>query len=445
MDINNRFKKGISPIKILPLGFFAIICIGTALLMLPSASNVKTTLFEAFFTATSASCVTGLVIADTGTRFTVFGQAIILALIQLGGLGFMTAASLLFILLRHRVSLKQRMTLAEGLGEDRLQGVMRLALSAVKLTFVCEAAGAILLALRFVPQFGFPLGLWRAVFTSISAFCNAGFDIMGNYVSLMHYADDAYVCTVVMLLIIVGGLGFAVIADLRSKRYFRYFSLHTKLVLCGTIALIFGGALLFFLLEYSNPATLGSLGTGGKALAALFQSVTCRTAGFNTIDQLSLNDASKLLSCVLMFIGGSPAGTAGGIKVTTMITLLLTVRAFATGRPDAEAFGRRLRPLAARRALCMFLAAFSCIIIAVMALSLLQKDAPFIDLLFEAASALGTVGLSTGVTTYASTASRAVLCLLMYTGRVGLLTLTLSLTRIKPSALRYPEGNIMIG
>ncbi|MBQ3109501.1 MAG: Trk family potassium uptake protein [Clostridia bacterium] len=451
----NAKRRGIRPIQILPLGFLAVILIGAVLLSLPIASADGRSLpfFDALFTATSASCVTGLVVVDTGTHFTLFGQIILLILIQLGGLGFMSAATLLFRMLGRRISLRERMTIAEAFSAEQLQGVVKLCLSAVALTFIAEGIGAILLATRFVPLFGWGKGLWFSVFHSISAFCNAGFDLLGNYQSLTPFVNDITVNITVMALILVGGLGFGVILDLREKKtHFKRFRLQTKLVLVMSAVLVLGGAALFLLFEYDNPATLGEMGWGNKILASFFQSVTCRTAGFNTIDQLTMTDPSKLLSVLLMFTGGAPAGTAGGIKTTTILVVLITAWSYVRNREDTQVFGRRLPQNVIRRALTMLLLGLAILVGSTMLISFLEHGSAagqmgMMNILYETASGIGTVGLSNGFTALAGTGSRIVLVILMYLGRVGMLTLALSLGS-RPGSdplIRYPEESVMIG
>lgn len=447
---NKRYHKGISPIRILPLGFLCIALIGALLLMLPIASHGKPlSFFDALFTATSASCVTGLVVVDTGTHFTLFGQIVILILIQMGGLGFMTAATLLFRATRKRISLRNRMTLAESFGEDRLQGVIRLCMSAVKYTFLIEACGALLLSLRFVPDFG-PRGVWLSIFHSISAFCNAGFDLMGNYSSLTRYVADPLVNFTIMALIITGGLGFSVIVELREHKRLPALSMHAKLVLSASAVLILFGTAFFLLFEAGNPATMGGLSAPQKLLAALFQSVTCRTAGFNTIPQETLTDASKLLSSTLMIIGGGPAGTAGGIKVTSVAVLLLTAHACIRNHRDTEIFGRRISAVSVRRSLCLAIIAILVLFAALIGITFIEQQAhqslDFLDFFFEATSALGTVGLTAGLTAVAFPFTRGILCVMMYLGRAGIMTIALAIGgRTDDPAIRYPEGNILIG
>ncbi len=450
--MKKAYKKGISPIRLLPLGYLAVILIGTLLLMLPAAVHGESlSFYQALFTSTSASCVTGLIVVDTGTKFTFFGQLIILLLIQLGGLGFMVVATAFFMALRRKkMSLKERMTLAESMGEERLQGIVSLALMALKLSLSIEAVGALLYSTRFIPDFGFAKGVWYSIFHSVSAFCNAGFDLMGNYASLTSYVSSPIINVTTILLIVLGGLGFSVLMDLleKPKRKHIHFRLHTKVVLRAYFVLLFAGALIFFVLEYNNAATMDEMSIWQKIMASLFQSTTCRTAGFNTIDQNGLTDASKLISSVLMFIGGAPAGTAGGIKVTTIAVILISVRSFIRGSEDDESFGRRLPRSTVRRAICIFTIGFLVLILSVLAISVAEQQGThtFLNQLYEVASALGTVGLTVGVTAEASVATQMILCILMYVGRVGILTLALAFGGKEVSSkIRYPEEDMMVG
>lgn len=358
----------------------------------------------------------------------------------------MAAASILFVLIGKRISLRERLALAESFGENQLQGIVRLAVSAVAVTFACELTGAALLCIRFIPEYGAARGVYYALFHSISAFCNAGFDLMGGYSSFTSYAQDPLVCGVLMALIVTGSLGFAVILNVGRKRRFRKLRLHSKIVLCATAALLLGGALLILLFEYGNPATLKDLPFSQKVMAALFQSVTLRTAGFNTIDQTALRDATKLLGCVLMLIGGAPAGTAGGLKLTTFVALFCAVYAQLHGRRDADC--RRISEKAIRRALCIAVIGLLLAAAGAMGVSLLEDGGGFtlIDQTYEVVSALCTVGLSVGVTGAACAGTRILLIILMFTGRVGMLTIALSLTaQHDDEGVRLPEEEILLG
>ena len=445
---------GIKPINVLPLGFIAVILIGALLLMLP-ISNRDGAVFpflSALFTATSATCVTGLVVADTATQFTMFGQLVVLLLIQLGGLGIMTISMILFSLTGRKVSLHDRLSMAEGLGESRLQGVVRLARGALLVTGLFELTGAVLLSFRFVPLYGFVKGLWFSVFHSISAFCNAGFDLIGGYRSMTIFSHDPFVLLVIMGLIVSGGLGFGVILNMRNTPDFRRLRLHSKLVLTGTVFLILFGALLFLWIEYENPKTIGNMNLFDKIVNSMFQSITLRTAGFNTIDQLTMHDASKGISILLMLVGAGPAGTAGGLKITTIFTLLLAARAYIRGSFETEAFGRTISIEQVRRALTVTMLGVIFLFGMAMMLSFSEQDMPagnlgLLNQLYEATSAFCTVGVSTGVTAAGSSVTRVILILLMYGGRVGLITVAASLAEstAKEKVLHYPQEDILIG
>ncbi|MDD4312132.1 MAG: potassium transporter TrkG [Eubacteriales bacterium] len=451
----HKAKMGLKPINVLPFGFIVVILTGTLLLMLPFArkSGLSLSVLDALFTATSATCVTGLVVADTGTYFSIFGQVVILILIQLGGLGLMTMSMILFSFTGRKISLHDRMSMAEGLGESRLQGVVRLARGALLVTGLFELAGAILLSFRFIPQYGWVKGLWFSVFHSVSAFCNAGFDLIGGYRSFTGYSHDPYMMFVLMALIISGGLGFGVILNMRQTRDFRRLRLHSKLVLSGTVLLIVLGTIAFLWIEYDNPNTIGGMNLFEKILNSMFQSVTLRTAGFNTIDQLTLQDASKGVGIMLMLVGGGPAGTAGGLKITTILTLLLAARAYIRGQFETEAFGRTIPLEQVRRALTLTLLGVLFLFGMATMLSFSEQDMPagslgLLNQLYESTSAFCTVGVSTGVTLATTNVTRVILILLMYAGRVGLLTVAMSLvesTSKKEPVLHYPQEEILIG
>ena len=423
--------------------------------MLPfsSKNGASVSFLNAVFTATSATCVTGLVVVDTGTHFTLFGQIVVLLLIQVGGLGIMTMSMILFSFTGKKISLHDRMSMAEGLGESRLQGVVRLTRGALLVTGIIELLGAILLSVRFIPQYGVSKGIWYAVFHSISAFCNAGFDLIGGYRSFTGYSQDPYLLFVIMGLIVAGGLGFGVIINMRNTHDLRRLRLHSKLVLTGTVFLILFGMLTFLWIEYENPKTIGNMSLFDKIVNSMFQSITLRTAGFNTIDQLSLHDASKGLSILFMLVGGGPAGTAGGLKITTMFTLLLAARAYIRGTFETEVFGRTISIEQVRRALTITLLGVLFLMGMATMLSFSEQDMPagslgLVNQLFEATSAFCTVGLSTGVTAVTSNVTRVLLILLMYAGRVGLITVAMSLvesTSRKEPVLHYPQEDILIG
>ncbi|MDD3400894.1 MAG: potassium transporter TrkG [Eubacteriales bacterium] len=447
----NKRLKGIRPIRILPLGFLVIILIGAGLLCLPAASKsgVGMPFVDALFTATSATCVTGLVVADTGTQFTMFGQVVILCLIQVGGLGFMTMAATLFTLVRKQVSLYERMTLMEGLGESGMTGLRRIAITAGKVTAITEVSGALLLSIRFIPQFGVGKGIWYSIFHSISAFCNAGFDVMGTGTSFeVLYTGDVLVNLTLAALIIIGGLGFAVVCGIIRQPRPKKWRLGTRMVVCATAVLIMLGWALFTFLEWDNA--YAALPTSQKFLAGFFQSVTLRTAGFSTVSQNALSEVSRFICIVWMLIGGSPAGTAGGIKTTTLVVLLLAVRAMLQNKSDVTVSKRKLSTALILRALSLVVFAVGSLFVSTILVSIFERTNPMqlgvLNNLFELTSALATVGLTVGLSAIASVGTKLVLIVLMFLGRVGLITVALSFTKQKKDVLmRYPEEDIPIG
>ncbi len=438
-----------APLRALAFGFAIIILVGTVLLMLPVASveRVWTPPLTALFTATSATCVTGLVVVDTATYFSLFGQIVILLLIQIGGLGIMTIIGWVLMLFRRRINLRERTFLMEQVSSMQLGGVVRLVKHILICTGIFESIGAVLLSLRFVPLLGFWRGVWYGVFHAVSAFCNAGFDLMGTvtapYASLVAFVDDPLVSIVIMALIVIGGLGFIVWDDLiENKLRFSRYRLHTKLVLVATAVLVFGGAVVFALVEWGN--TLAPLSWKGKILSALFQVVTPRTAGFNTLDIAALTPAGKGLTIFLMFIGAGAGSTAGGIKMTTFVTLVLTAIYYTRGRSDVSVFGRRLEDTAVRRSFSATMIYLSVTILGTFVLLLQGLD--MTDVLLETFSATSTVGLSTGITRALNPLSRVAIILLMYSGRLGSLSVMMAMTERRMAAVALkPSEKIMIG
>jgi trk system potassium uptake protein TrkH len=438
-----RFE--LNPAQTIVVGFAAIILAGALLLTLPiaSAAGRPTPFLTALFTATSAVCVTGLVVVDTGTYYSLFGQLVILVLIQLGGLGYMTVATLMALIVGRRIGLRERVVLQEAHNLYTLGGVVRFTRNVVLITAGIEALGVILLSLRFVPQMGLGRGIYFAVFHSISAFNNAGFDLMGGFRSLTGYALDLPVNLIVAALVIVGGLGFIVLSDLATRP--RRLSLHSRIVLTTSGALIALGVTLIVLLEYSNPGTLEPLAAGQRLLAAFFQSVTPRTAGFNTIDIAQLREPTLMMLIALMFIGASPGGTGGGIKTTTFVAPMAVIISMLRGRPDPELFQRRLPPVVIYKAVTIALVAVAFVVTMGTALSFIDRI-DFVPALFEVTSAFGTVGLSTGITPDLTPAGRVLIMLTIFTGRVGLLTVAFALTKRQQAMnYRYPEERILVG
>lgn len=448
-DGRNNHNFRLEPSQVLALGFAAAIFLGTLLLALPGATadGTGTGLLNALFTATSAVCVTGLVVVDTGTYWSVFGKTIILLLIQIGGLGFMTFATMVFTALGKRISLRERLIIQEQQNQFTLQGVVRLTRYIILGTILIEAIGAVLLSIRFVPQFGPVRGFAYGVFHSVSAFCNAGFDIIGGYRSLTPYVNDYLVSGVVIILLVIGGLGFSVISEITRGRKFRRYSLHTKLTLLITAVLLGLGTVLTFILEYSNPATLGDLTLGGKVLASVFHSATPRTAGFNTLPVHELTNATRFINIIFMFIGGSSGSTAGGIKTTTAGILAMTVVSVIMGREDTEVFKRRISKEKVYRALSIIIISLFIVITATVVLTI-TESVGFTEVLFEAVSAFGTVGLTMGITQHLTPVGKAMIIATMFAGRVGPLTLAYAFAkrqRGRKVKLRYPEEKILVG
>lgn len=442
-------RRHVSQTQFIAYGFFCIIITGTLLLMLPFASRdgQSEPFLNCLFTATSASCVTGLVVADTWSQWSLFGQLVILTMIQIGGLGFITVGVFISIVLRRKIGLKERGLMMESVNTLQIGGVVRLAKKIIIGTCIFEGTGAVLLAIRFIPQFGFLRGLFYGIFHSISAFCNAGFDLMGGQTpcsSFVAYYDDWLVNLVIMSLIIIGGIGFIVWDDLsRNKLHFRKYMLQTKIVLVTTAILVFGGGLLFYLLERNH--LLVGMNTSGKILTSLFSSVTARTAGFNTTDTAALTDGSKLLTIILMFIGGSPGSTAGGIKTTTLVVLLLCVHSNIKQTYGINIFGRRLENDAVKRAGTILTINLLLAVTASLAIMAIQPLG-FSDILFETFSAIGTVGMTTGITRALHPVSRCIIILLMYCGRIGSLSFALAFVQSKRKPhVQQPAEVINIG
>ncbi|WP_186565071.1 TrkH family potassium uptake protein [Lawsonibacter celer] len=452
--LRNRLirSRSLNATRIVAGSFAVIILIGALLLTLPIASRdgQSAGFFTALFTATSATCVTGLILVDTAVQWSLFGQVVILAMIQLGGLGFMTIITLLSFALRRRIGLSERLIMVSTLNLNDMDGVVRVVRHALMGTFLMEGIGAVLLALRMVPEFGVLRGVWHAIFHAVSAFCNAGFDLMGvkygAFSSLTGVSDSPLVLGVTAALIVVGGLGFFVWEDILTKRSWRRLTVYSRMVLLITGGLILGGALFFFVEESRNPATLGGMPLGQKGLNALFQSVTLRTAGFDAIGQGGLHDSSKAMSSILMLIGGSSGSTAGGLKTVTVGVLLLALRSGLAGREQVTFRGRAIPMQRVLNAMTLTLVMLLLFLCGSMLIATIENS-PYLDCVFEVASAMGTVGLTTGITTALSPFSQGLLIVFMYLGRVGILSFSVAfMIRKKTKAkVRYPEMNLMIG
>lgn len=443
--------------QVLSLGYLAVIIIGAVLLRLPIATREgeSTTFTNALFTSTSATCVTGLITYDTNMHWTLFGQLVILSLIQLGGLGFMTVVTLLFRIVGKDIGLAQSKAFMLSAGEERRSEVKRLFKRIIFITVGFELLGAVLLSIRFIDQFGTWKGIYYSIWHSVSAFCNAGFDLMGGvfggekFVSLTAYVNDPLVSLTIAGLIIVGGLGFCVWDDLFScKGRLKNFRLHTKVVLAMTAVLLVASTLLFLLFERHNPE-FASFSFGEKLLASFFSVVSPRTAGFNTIDYTHVSDASYLLTLILMFVGGSSGSTAGGVKITTFFVILMGMVAVFRGKRDIELGRRRVHNALLRQALTIFVSCLFIVLIATFVICTAEADngaATFQAVLFEAFSAMGTVGQTLGITPSLNAVSKYTLMFLMYAGRVGILTIGLAVGEKKDYAeVKKPVDTLLIG
>lgn len=438
----------LKPGMLLVLGIAVIILIGGILLNLSISSNSGESIgfLDAIFTATSAVSVTGLVPVNTAEHWTLFGKVVIIVLIQIGGFGFMTSATLIAFITGKRIGLKERLVMQEQFNQDSFAGIVKLTKFVILFTITVEAIGALFLSMKFVPLYGPLKGMGFSIFHSISAFCNAGFDITGD--SMVPYVGDTLINLTIMGLIILGGLGYTVYLDIAVRRSFKKLSLHSKIVLIVSAGLILSGALFIFITEYSNPNTLGELPLYHKILASFFQSVVARTAGFYSINLPGMLNASSFFVIILMFIGGSPSSTAGGIKTTTFGTIALTLISGIKGNENVEVFKKRIPKVLITKA--FILLAVSLILVGgvTLILTITEPDQTFIDLLFETTSALATVGSSKNVTPELSNIGKVLITIVMYLGKVGPLTLGLALSnrgRIHKQNYKYPEGKIIIG
>ncbi|MBO9607174.1 MAG: Trk family potassium uptake protein [Paenibacillaceae bacterium] len=440
-----------SPPQVLAFGFVAIIFIGSVLLA-QSVSFVDRKglpYLDALFMATSAVCVTGLSVVNPGAHYSIFGQTVLIILVQIGGLGFMTMATLVALVMKRRISFRERLILQEAMNHDSTSGIIRLIRSALLYALAIELAGAILLTAYLAFELPFGQAVYFGVFHSISIFNNAGFDLFGTFPnragSLIPYVTDPFINIVSMVLIILGGIGFIVIAELATYRKSKRISLHAKVVLTFSAVLIVLGALVIFAFEFTNALTLQPLSWHGKLFGALFQSVSARSAGMNTIDPGSMRQATQFFIALLMFIGAAPGSTGGGIKVTTFAILLGAMVTMIRGKEDIVLFRYRIARERVYHAITFTLISFFVVLLASMALSV-TESAPFLNILFEATSAFGTTGMSLGLTSHLTSAGKIVLILLMFVGRLGPVTLAIALTRKPEKELyRHPEGHISIG
>ena len=454
MHKNIRFLEKWSSVQIITAGFLFIILLGAAILSLPisSQSGQGTNFVDSLFTATSAVCVTGLVVFDTATHWSLFGKVVIISLIQIGGLGFMTIATMISLIRGKKINLKERLLIQESLNQIDLSGIVSLTRKIILMVLAIECIGGILLSISFIPKFGIITGLAYGFFHSISAFCNAGFDLMGSisgeFSSLTSFYDNSFIMITVSLLIILGGLGYPVILDVLKNKRFSKLNVHSKLVIVSTAILLLIGFVFILGVEYNNPDTLGNMNMKGKVLSSIFQTSTLRTAGFATVDMASLHQATKFFMSIIMFIGGSPAGTAGGVKTVTFVIGLLYVRALMRGDENIHVFKRTIDDQIVKRALTIMLISFAIALTGLFILSI-SEQADFIDLLFEVFSAFATVGLTAGITPTLTFVGKIVIIILMYIGRIGPITMVLIFVRKynakKGKDVNYIKEHILIG
>ncbi|MEZ0481535.1 TrkH family potassium uptake protein [Planococcus sp. SSTMD024] len=435
-------KIHMSPPQVLSITFLVAIFFGAILLYLPVSTTAPISFLDALFTATSATTVTGLAVLSTGNDFTLFGQTVIMVLMQIGGLGLMTFAVLIVMLLGKKIGLRGRILIQQSFNQYSLGGMIRLVRIILLFTFGIEAIAAAFLAVRWVPEYGWGFGLFTSVFHSVSAFNNAGFSLWDD--SLSAYVGDPAVNIIITLLFITGGIGFTVLYDMWGAKEFRQLSLHSKIMLTGTLAVNLFAMLFLFVSEYGNMETLGSMPLGDKLWASYFQAVTPRTAGFNSIDIGSMETGSIVLISLLMFIGAGSASTGSGIKLTTFLVIILVTASYLNGKKEAVIFNRAIPSHLLERSLAIVFISMTAIFAGILVLSY-TENAPFEWIVFEAFSAFGTVGLSMGLTGELSVIGKIVIMILMFIGRIGPVTLAFALARQHKEPIRHPKGDIFTG
>ncbi|GGJ02888.1 TrkH family potassium uptake protein [Paenibacillus hunanensis] len=446
--MNRQMQSFVHPTRLIPMGFAILIAIGTVLLMLPisGAHGHSVGWLNALFMATSAVCVTGLAVIDTGTAFSVFGQVVIMVLIQIGGLGFMTFGILFAVLLGKQIGLKQRLLIQQATNAVSTQGLVKLSLNIFSIAFVLESVAMITLALHWTPELGWKKAWYYGAFYAISSFNNAGFALKPD--SLSEHVGDPIVNTVVITLFVIGGLGFIVVTDILRKRRWHKFSLNTKLVLVSSLIATVFGFMFVMIVEWNNPATLAPLSLGDKIWAALFQGVMPRSAGYNTVDIGGLMAATQFVFIMLMFIGAASGSTGGGIKINTFAILLLCLYSVVRGRSEIHAFRRKISFDTAFRALAIIMISLGIVVVLTIMLTITEQgsSATFLEVFYEAVSAFGTVGSSMGLTPHLSPEGKIVVVITMYIGRLGPLALAFALARNnKPTKYSYPEEKVLIG
>jgi trk system potassium uptake protein TrkH len=445
-------RRNMSPFKILAIGFLTVILTGAILLTLPisTQSGEVTNFLDSIFTATSAVCVTGLVVQDTGTYWSTFGQGVILTLIEIGGLGFMAMSTFFAMVLGKRISLRERLVMQEAYNTFSLQGIINHVRYMLLFTVSVQLFAALILMTQFIPVYGVGTGIYYGIFHAISAFNNAGFDLLGGFTSITVFNENKIILITLAIVINIGGLGYLVLREIisgvRAKRKLKNFSLHAKVVLTISGILLTVGTIAMLIFEWNNPATIEHMTFGNKLTNAFFSAVTPRTAGFNSISNSDMSPAGKLLTMGYMFVGGSPGSTAGGVKTTTLGIVIFTLISVLKGRQDAEVYKRRISQSVVFKAMAIFMLGITIVIIGVMILSITEIGASFETILYEVISAFGTVGLSQGLTPTLSSVGKVTIAIIMYLGRVGPLTVMLALAgKQEKINYKYPEGKILIG
>ncbi|MCA1061340.1 TrkH family potassium uptake protein [Rossellomorea aquimaris] len=433
----------LSPPQLLVVTFLFFILLGMVLLKLPFATTEPITWLEALFTTTSAMTVTGLAVVDTGSVYTLFGEVVVMSLIQIGGLGIMSFAVLIFMMLGKKIGFKERLLLQQALNQTSVGGVIKLVKYLFIFSFIVEGLAVLLLATEWVPEFGWKRGLYVSVFHSISAFNNAGFSLWSD--SLMGYVGSPVINLTISFLFIVGGIGFTVLVDMWKSKTIRQLSLHTKIMVLGTFAINVIAFLLIFVLEYNNPNTLAHLSFSDKIFASYFQAVTPRTAGFNSLDYGSMERSTLLFTILLMFIGAGSASTGGGIKLTTFVVISLSVFAFLREKKEIRIFRRTIDQMHIFKALALSMISVLLVFTALFFLEMTEKHVSFLSIVFEVVSAFGTVGLSMGITGSLSVAGKWIIIIVMFVGKLGPLTLAFSLSRPDKEKIRYPKEDILTG
>ncbi|MDQ0484269.1 TrkH family potassium uptake protein [Guptibacillus hwajinpoensis] len=435
-------KTLFNPPRALLILFLIVSTLGTMLLKLPQATTTSVTWLDSWFTAISAITVTGLVVVDTGSTYTMFGEIVILFLIQVGGLGIMSFAIIIFILIGKKIGVSERLLISQSLNQKGLGGVIKLVRNLFIFSLLIEVIGAVILSVRWMPVYGVGNGIYAAIFHSISAYNNAGFSIWAD--SLSAYVSDPIVNIVITLLFILGGIGFTVLIDLKEKKHFRHLSLHTKLMVVGTVVINLIAFFIILTLEWNNPATLGPLNGVGKGWGAFFQAVSPRTAGFNSIDIGSMEEASLFFTMCLMFIGAGSASTGGGIKLTTFMAMLLSVNTFLKGKNEITVFHKTLAFTVVIKALAITVISTGVVFLGVFILELTQESSFMVNL-YEVVSAFGTVGLSMGLTTHLNGIGKVTLIIIMMVGKLGPLTLAFIFASKRTPKIRYPSEEVLTG